>query len=263
MPVSEAELRRMTSELEELHRDVSMPAMEEHVSEWEELNRAALSGAGRLTSTVTSRRGFLVGTGGAALGAVVLAACSKGSSSKSSAGSSPTTAAAGGLTGDVQIAAMAASLENLAVGTYQAGLQAAQAGKLGTVPPAVATFAQTAMAQHKDHAAAWNAIVKSAGHAEITQPDPVVKPTIDSAFASVKDVPGLAKLALQLEDVAAATYLNGIGVITDRKALATAASIQPVEMQHAAILNFVLGQYPVPDTFAKTDGARPPSDISS
>jgi hypothetical protein len=31
-------------------------------------------------------------------------------------------------------------------------------------------------------------------------------------------------------------------------------------MQHAAILNFVLGQYPVPDSFAKEEGARPLSD---
>ena len=262
LEISEAELTQMTAELDELHHDVAMPAMDEHVSEWAELNRAARSGAGRLTATVTSRRGFLVGTGGAALGAVILAACGKGST-KSSSGSSVTTAAGGQLTGDVQIAAMAASLENLAVGTYQAGLQAAQAGKLGTVPPAVGEFATTAMNQHKDHAAAWNAIVQSTGHAAITQPDPVVKPMIDSAFAQVKDVPGLAKLALQLEDVAAATYLNGISVISDKKALATAASIQPVEMQHAAILNFVLGQYPVPATFATTDGARPPSDAPS
>ena len=62
--------------------------------------------------------------------------------------------------------------------------------------------------------------------------------------------------------MAAATYLSGIGVIADKKALAIAASIQPVEMQHAAILNFVLGNYPVPDPFAKTEGARPPSDYS-
>ena len=38
----------------------------------------------------------------------------------------------------------------------------------------------------------------------------------------------------------------------------TAATIEPVELQHAAILNFVLGKYPVPDTFTKMDGARPP-----
>jgi hypothetical protein len=31
-------------------------------------------------------------------------------------------------------------------------------------------------------------------------------------------------------------------------------------MQHAAILNFLLGQYPVPDAFAKTTGARSTKD---
>jgi hypothetical protein len=31
-------------------------------------------------------------------------------------------------------------------------------------------------------------------------------------------------------------------------------------MQHAAILNFVLGQYPVPRSFATTEGARGLSD---
>jgi len=37
----------------------------------------------------------------------------------------------------------------------------------------------------------------------------------------------------------------------------TAASIQPVEFQHAAILYFVLGKYPVPSAFAGTSLARP------
>ncbi len=83
---------------------------------------------------------------------------------------------------------------------------------------------------------------------------------VDPAFAQVTDVGGLAKLALGLDNSAAATYLNGIGVIQSSAGIKTAASIQPVEMQHAAILNFVLGQYPVPDTFAKTDGARGPDD---
>ena len=40
----------------------------------------------------------------------------------------------------------------------------------------------------------------------------------------------------------------------------TAATIQPVELQHAAILNFLLGQYPVPTRFATTDGARTLTD---
>lgn len=38
------------------------------------------------------------------------------------------------------------------------------------------------------------------------------------------------------------------------------AGIQPVEMRHAAILNFVLGQYPVPNAFNPSDSARPLTD---
>jgi hypothetical protein len=66
--------------------------------------------------------------------------------------------------------------------------------------------------------------------------------------------------ALALEDPAAATYLSGIPVVSDPGGVKTVATIQPVEMQHAAILNLVLGQYPVPNAFAKTDGARSLSD---
>jgi hypothetical protein len=76
----------------------------------------------------------------------------------------------------------------------------------------------------------------------------------------VKTAGDLAKFALVLENAAAATYLEGIGAMTDASNIKVAASIQPVEMQHAAILHFVLGEYPVPDSFAKMDGARPLTD---
>ena len=67
------------------------------------------------------------------------------------------------LTGDLQVVAMAASLENSGIATYMAGIKAATAGKLGKVPPAVVTFAETAMAQHEDHQKAWNAVLTSSG----------------------------------------------------------------------------------------------------
>ena len=123
------------------------------------------------------------------------------------------------------------------------------------------TFAKTAQSQHKDHAAAWNAIISSAGQPAITGVDSTVKTAVvDPALVKVKDVAGLATLALTLEEVAAATYLESIGLIKDPGGIKTSASIQPVEMQHAAILNFVLGKYPVPRDFASTDGARGLSD---
>jgi len=235
--ISESELLGMTNDLDEMHHE-SMPQMYEAVSEWAELRReSGIASVRELGAFSASRRGFLAGTG-IALGGVILAAC------------------------DLAIAALATSLENLAVATYQGGIDAATAGKLGAVPPAVVTFAQTAQKQHMDHAAAWNAILTSAGKPKVTGVDTTVKTAvIDPAFATVKDVPGLAMLALQLENVAAATYLESIGLIESAGGIKTSASIQPVEMQHAAILNFVLGKYPVPDSFAKTAGARAPSDM--
>ena len=164
------------------------------------------------------------------------------------------------LTGDLAIVALAASLENLAVGTYQAGIDAATAGKLGAVPPAVVSFATTAQSQHKDHAAAWNSVLTGAGKKAITGVDLTVKKDVDTAFASVKDVPGLAMLALSLENGAAATYLAAIDAVKSPAGIKVAATIQPVEMQHAAVLNFLLGQYPVPDSFSKQTDARTTTD---
>ncbi len=262
--ISEAELTAMTADMDELHH-ASLPMLSDAVDEWNQLHRDLRANRDQLGQIAASRRRFLIGSG-VALGGVVLAACS--SSSKSS--STPTTAtrstsggSAGGtkLTGDLAIVALAASLENLAVGTYQAGIDAATAGKLGTVPPAVVTFAQTAQSHHKAHAAAWNAVLTGAGKSSVSGVDTTVKTAVvDPAFAKVTDAGGLAKLALTLEDAAGATYLNGIGLIKSVPGIKTAASIQPVELQHAAILNFVLGQYPVPNAFAQTTGARLPTD---
>ena len=250
--ISERELTVMTNELQEMHHE-TMPHMYEAVAEWAELGREQR--APESTASRLSRRGFLAGTG-VALGGAILVACS--SSSKSSgSGSTTTVAGTTGANSDLKIAALATSLENLAIATYQGGIDAATKGSLGAVPPAVVTFAKTAQSQHQDHAAAWNAIITGAGKPKVTGVDSTVKTgVIDPAFAKVKDVPGLAKLALTLEEVAAATYLASIDLIKDPGGIKTSASIHPVEMQHAAILSFVLGQYPVPDDFASTQQAR-------
>ena len=259
--ISESELGAMTADMDEMHH-ASLPALRDAVDEWKQLHSDIRASAGNVVKTIANRRQFLMG-GGIALGGLALAGC--GSSSKSPAASTttaPTTSGSGGkLTGDLAIVALAAGLENLAVATYQGGIDAATAGHLGTVPPAVVTFATTAQKHHKAHAAAWNAILTGANKKAVTGVDTTVKTgVVDPAFAKVKDVGGLANLALELENVAAATYLNGISVITAKAGISTAASIQPVELQHAAILNFVLGKYPVPDSFGKTAGARLPAD---
>ena len=109
------------------------------------------------------------------------------------------------------------------------------------------------MAQHQSQLDAWNKVLSGAGVAEVTEPNATLKPTVDSEFAKVTDVAGAAKLALLLEEIAAATYLNAQNVLTDKDAIMLAGSIQIIDAQHAAILHYVLGEYPVPDVFAKVD----------
>jgi hypothetical protein len=218
----------------------------------------------RVGEVATSRRRFLIGAGGvAAIG--VLAACG-GDDKKATSASSTTTGADDGSTttapakgaGDLKTGAFAASLEVLAVNTYGAALDAATAGKLGEVPPAVAEFVTTAKAHHQAALDAWNGVLTDAGEKKVDAPPADLEATVNDAFGKVTDVTGAAKLALMLEQIAAATYLEAIPSLETEGAIKLAASIQPIDMQHVAVLHFVLGEYPVPDNFAKTDMSAVP-----
>ena len=268
--LSNDELLSMTKDLDALHHDVTLPALKTSLSEWaDDIRTRAAAGEEdeELPRSFLDRRKFLVGASGLA-GVGLLAACSSsGSGTPKSSPSASSGAMAGGegqkLSGDLQVVAMAASLENSGIATYQAGIKAATAGKLGPVPPAVMTFAETAMAQHEDHQKAWNAVLTAAGKRPVTAADPAIQPAINTALDKVTNVTGLAELALMVENVAGETYQNGLTVIKSAAGIKTAASIQPVEFQHAAILSFVLGKYPVPSAFTGVSSARPPTDYQT
>lgn len=259
MAISENELSVMTAELDTLHND-TFPTVRRTLDDVS-ANIAALS-----TRRSTGRRAFLMGTGGLVV-VGGLAACS---SSKSSGSSSSTTAstasgaapassgaASSAYTGDLKVVALAAALENLAVAAYTGALTAAGKGTLGTVPPAVATFVQTAMKQHADHAAAWNAVLTKANLAPITGTPLTIAADQVAMLNAAKSVPDVAKLALGLENAAADTYTFAAANVSDAGGIMTAATIQPVETMHAAILSFILGEYPVPLSFIGVDKAAP------
>jgi hypothetical protein len=181
-------------------------------------------------------------------------------------------------TADVQMLQTAASIENLAVATYTAALSLPFAG---TLPKVVQTFVSTTRSQHTDHAAAFNAAVKTLGGQEQTQPNPVLLQTVNAAKPKLTNVGAVVALAIQLEQGAAETYVAYTSAYTDKNARNTTASIMGVEAQHVAILNIVhsliqsnnldlltlppnLSRFPAngstvafPDAFFKTDNARP------
>ncbi len=238
----------MTNDLEDAHHE-SLPSMRDSLGEWSESNDDIREGITHLVSTPSSRRAFLLG-GGAVLGGVALVGqrrrqrSRRGRDRSGASGGARRPSSAQKLSGDLAVVALAASLENLAVGTYQAAIDAVTQGKLDRRAAGGGDLRETAQSQHKDHAAAWNGVLTGAGKKAVTGVDLTVKKSVDKAFAQVKDVPGLAKLALDLENVAAATYIAAIGVVKSPAGIKTAATIQPVEMQHAAILNFLLGRVP-------------------
>ena len=221
------------------------------------------------------RRGFLA-IGGALSAAAVLAACSKSdsdggkdTSTTAAKGSESTTTKAESTTttapeverseeNDLKLGAFAAALEVLAVNTYGAALDAAGKGSLGEVPPAVGEFVATAQKQHQAQLDRWNELLTDAGEVAVTDPPADLESKVNDEFGKVTDIAGAAKLALMLEQIAAATYLSVIPLLATEAPIRLAASIQPIDMQHVAILHFALGEYPVPDTFATTDMAVSP-----
>jgi len=257
---SEAELRAMTADLDAMHHDVAVPALRTGLGEWaDDIRASAGSGPGRPSSP--GRRRFLAAAGGAA-GATLLAACSGTASSSSSGSSNSALAVSTGsgegqhLAGDLLVAGLAASLEASGIATYTAGIADAKAGKFGSVPPAMVTFAQTVVSQHRDHQKAWNALLTGAGKEPVTAVDPVLQPKINAAYSEVTNVTELTLLVLSVETVAGETYQNALATIKSPAAIKTAAAIEPVEFQHVAILNYLLGDYPVTAAFTSTTSAR-------
>ncbi|CAN5585909.1 hypothetical protein BH20ACT2_BH20ACT2_12490 [soil metagenome] len=212
------------------------------------------------TTTNPGRRRFLQMGGVAVAGGLVLAACGDddddddaGPADTGDDDTTTTEGEDGEASGDAAVAMTAASLELLAVNTYTAALDAATAGDLGEVPPAVAEFVGTALGHHQEYLDTWNSVLGDAG--PVTETPPELQATVDEEFGAVTDVIGAATLARLLARTAADTYLAVIPTLTETASIETAASIQYVTQQRVALLNYVLGEYPVPDVFQTTDNA--------
>jgi Ferritin-like domain len=135
--------------------------------------------------------------------------------------------------GDGGVAAFAESVELAAVEAYKA---AAASGKV-TVR-AVLDAATTFAGHHQEHAAAFGA---AAGAAATKKPNPKLLAAVGAQLAAATDQAAVLKVAFDLENAAAATYVFALGALTSTAALQLTASILPVEAQHAVVLGQVLG----------------------
>ena len=181
---------------------------------------------------------------------------------------------------DVQILQTAASLENLAVATYDVALTLDFIGGDSAIPT-VKAFVMTTKDQHAAHAAAFNAAAKQLGGKEQNDPDPVLLDTVNQAKPTLTSPGPVVDLAITLEDTAAQTYVANTGALADKNARDVTASIMGVEAQHVAVLRAVkalvganltdqiklppdaaklpeaAGSVGFPDAFYKVERARP------
>jgi hypothetical protein len=196
--------------------------------------------------------------GTAIVGAAVLAACgsdddNNGSSSTTAGGGSSTTADQGDGSADLALARTAASLEQLAVDTYQTGIDS---GLVTTA--AIADAAKLFQEHHQAHLDALNAAISGAGGAEVTEAnqavyEALVKPAVDAAAAEAD----IVKLAFDLESAAAQTYAFAGGALTVPALRSTIMTIGGIEARHAAVLQIAAQGAAPSDVFPEGRGFFP------
>lgn len=137
---------------------------------------------------------------------------------------------------DVMVLQTASSLENLAVATYDAalGLEFIKNGNA-----TVKKFAETTMAQHKEHGDAFKAATKSLGGTEQTDPNPKYLKVVTDATPGLTDPAKVVELAMALEQVATQTYVSNLSLMRDDTSKKLMASVMGVESQHLATLRAV------------------------
>ena len=148
-----------------------------------------------------------------------------------------------------------AAVEQGTVDAYSAIGDARTTGSLGDLPPALAQYLATALDHHQTALALWNRVLVAARRPAVTTTPADLAASITEQVRTVTDAATAAGVALSLETVAAATYLDALGRLVSEPAILLAGAILPVDRQHMSFLLFVLGRDPAPDTFAGTDGA--------
>lgn len=214
MEISERQLRRLTVDVDEQHRD-GMATMASDIAELHAETR---------NFRADTRRSFLrkagIGAGALTIGTSVLSF-----RSLLPAGAQELT--------DGDIAVFAESVELAAVEAYKA---AAGSGKL---QPAVVEVGTTFAGHHAEHAKAF---AGASGGKATGKPNPKLLEAVGGQLGSAKDQAAILTIAYDLENAAAATYLFALGALKSEAALALTASILPVESQHAAVLGSALGK---------------------
>ncbi len=211
---------------------------------------------------VPGRRQFLRLGGLAIAGAALLAACGGDDDDNTAASVTSTTTAAtsttaGGSSMDLTLAKTAASLEKLAVDTYQTAIDS---GLVTTA--AIGDAAKLFQSHHQAHYDALNGVVTQSGGTKITEGNAAVKQAVvDPAVKAAKSEADIVNLAFTLEDAAAQTYVYAATQLSTPQLRSTIMTIGGVEARHRALLAVVAQKKApaavFPAAFFKSDNPLP------
>lgn len=105
--------------------------------------------------------------------------------------------------------------------------------------PAAVSAAAAYARHHQDHAAA---VGPAGGKDRIGKANPTLLPTLADQLGQAKTEADALRIAYDLENSMASTYLFIVDGLTDAKDLKLAASVLPVEAQHAVAIGALLGR---------------------
>jgi rubrerythrin len=244
MHISPQSLRQLVGELDQAHHDTLdlIPAQFD----------ADLSTVNQYATSVSRRRlisAAAVGAGTLTLGSLrtpltrwLPQGWGVGAASAQQQSTTTTTAPAAAPLTDKDIAVFARRLEWSAVAAYDLVTRGALATKITT--PAVRDAALTFAQHHRDHAVAFSDLVGLGDDRNATAaPLSNVALTTDIAGqlqAAITEADVL-KIAFELENAAAGTYLIALSAATTATLSSQSASILPIEAGHATVLGQVLG----------------------
>jgi hypothetical protein len=219
---------------------------------------------------VPNRRQFLRIGGVSIAGAALIAACGDDGGDPASTGST-TTGGTGATTTmapdsgsmDLTLAKTAASLEALAVVTYDVAIDSGLVTTAG-IGDAAMLFRE----HHQAHLDALNGLITQNGADEITEPNAAVKTAIvDPAVEAAKTEADIVNLAFTLEDAAAQTYVFAATQLSAPELRSTIMTIGGVEARHRALLVVVAqGKSPLevfPTGFFKAENPLPADALIS
>jgi hypothetical protein len=132
--------------------------------------------------------------------------------------------------GDAAITAFVESIELAVVEAYEQV-------DTGLLAPQLAATVASFTDHHREHAAALG---DAAGDAATGAANRELLDNLDGRLDRARDEPAVLELAFSLESSAAATYLFALGALEARGALELAASVLPVESEHAIVVGTAL-----------------------